>query len=228
MPDSLLKFTPASIYCPLANVHIDPWKPVDFAIITHAHSDHAKWGNKHYLAHKDSEQILRMRLGETISLQTVEYHEPFVINGVKFSLHPAGHILGSAQVRVEHRGEVWVASGDYKRQADPTCRAFEPQRCHTFITEATFALPVFRWDEPDVTVAEMESWLEEMRQARRAAVLFGCALGKAQRVLAELRARRAARPVFVHGALLPLIEIYRAAGVDMPPVRRATDVERGV
>jgi putative mRNA 3-end processing factor len=149
------------------------------------------------------------------------------LDGVHVSLHPAGHILGSAQVRVEHRGEVWVASGDYKRQADPTCRPFEPQRCHTFITEATFALPVFRWDAPAATVGEIATWLAEMQAARRPAVIFAYALGKAQRLLAELQAIGVAGPIYVHGSLLPLIEAYRHAGVTLPSVLRATEVPRG-
>jgi len=125
----LLKFVSSGIYCPLADIYIDPWKPVDFAIITHAHSDHARPGSRHYLAHKDSESILRLRLGEDISLQTVEYGQKINIKGVQFSLHPAGHVIGSSQIRVEHKGEVWVASGDYKVQADNFCTPFEPVRC---------------------------------------------------------------------------------------------------
>jgi putative mRNA 3-end processing factor len=132
-------------------VHIDPWIPVDRAIITHAHGDHAKWGCKNYLAHKDSAAILKLRLGEHIDLQSVEYGEEFTINGVRFSLHPAGHILGSAQVRVEHKGEIWVASGDYKLENDNFSAPFESVKCHVFITESTFGLPIYKW-KPQVQI----------------------------------------------------------------------------
>ena len=130
----LLQFTGKSIYCAQADVHIDPWIPVERALITHAHSDHARWGSKHYLSHRDSAPILRLRLGEDISLQTVAYDERIVINGVTFSFHPAGHILGSAQIRVEYQGEVWVASGDYKLENDHFSTPFEPGKCHVSIT----------------------------------------------------------------------------------------------
>ena len=156
----------------------------------------------------------------------MRYGESVDINGVRVSLHPAGHVLGSAQVRVEHRGEVWVASGDYKRAPDPTCEPFEPLRCHAFITEATFALPAFRWDTPDEVIREIAAWWDEMREAGRSAVLFAYALGKAQRVLAEL-VRCTDRPVYVHGALTELVEAYRAAGVRLVETRHATEEARG-
>jgi putative mRNA 3-end processing factor len=156
----------------------------------------------------------------------IGFGETVNINGVQVSLHPAGHILGSAQVRVEHRGDVWVASGDYKRAPDPTCVPFTPVRCHTFITEATFGLPVFRWDPPEETVRGICAWWDEMREARRPAVLFAYALGKAERVLAEL-GRCTDRPVYVHGALTELVNAYRAAGVHIGETRRATDEGRG-
>ena len=223
----LIEPTDAGLYCAAGGFHIDPWKPVARAVITHAHADHLRAGSAAYVCSADAKPLVTHRLGADAAVMPISYGDTLVLDGVRVSLHPAGHILGSAQVRVEHRGEVWVASGDYKRQSDPTCRPFEPQRCHTFITEATFALPVFRWDEPAVTVADIASWVREMQDAQRPAVLFGYALGKAQRVLAELHASGLDRPVFVHGALLPLIEVYRAAGVAMPPVRRATDAGRG-
>ncbi len=223
----LIEPTDAGLYCAAGGFHIDPWKPVSRAVITHAHGDHLRPGSDAYLCTVEALPLVRHRLGADARVTAAAYGETVSLDGVRVSLHPAGHILGSAQVRVDHQGEVWVASGDYKRQSDPTCPAFEPLRCHTFISEATFALPVFRWDESSVTMAEIGGWIEEMRQAERPAVLFGYALGKAQRILAELRALRLDRPVFVHGALLPLIEVYRGAGVEMPPVRRATDAGRG-
>jgi len=216
----LLRFTGTSICCPDANVHIDPWKPADFAIITHAHSDHARYGCKHYLAHKDSETILRMRLGEDISLQTVEYGEAFTINGVQFSLHPAGHIIGSAQVRVERQGEVWVASGDYKLQDDHFCPPFEPVKCHTFITESTFGLPVYKWMPQNDVMAEILEWWEQNRLQGKTSILMGYALGKMQRLIKNLMPFP--HTVYTHGAIYNINEKLRAAGFDLPYIPLAT------
>jgi putative mRNA 3-end processing factor len=199
---------------------------VDRAVITHAHGDHLRAGSQAYLCAAAGLGVVRHRLGADAPVQGVAYGEPVDMSGVRVSLHPAGHILGSAQVRLEHRGEVWVASGDYKRAPDPTCAPFEPQRCHTFITEATFALPLFRWDAPAVTVAEICAWWDERRAAGRPAVIFAYALGKAQRVLAEL-ARRTDRTVFIHGALVDPTDAYRESGVTLPPIQRATGAARG-
>jgi putative mRNA 3-end processing factor len=223
----LIEPTDRGLYCAAGGFHIDPWQPVERAVITHAHADHLRPGCQAYLCAQPSRALVDHRLGEGAAVQSLEYGDSVDTDGVRVSFHPAGHILGSAQVRVEHRGEVWVASGDYKRAADPTCAPFEPQPCHTFITEATFGLPVFRWDEPDASVREILEWWDEMRAADRPAVLFAYALGKAQRVLASL-AKVADRPVYVHGALHQLLELYRANGVRLPETRRASDVERGV
>jgi putative mRNA 3-end processing factor len=214
------------LYCAAGGFHIDPWDAVDRAVISHAHGDHLRPGSTSYLCADASRALVAHRLGDPSRLESASYGAPVSVNGVRISFHPAGHILGSAQVRVEHRGEVWVASGDYKRAADPTCIPFEAVRCHTFITEATFALPLFTWDPVAATVAEICAWWDEMRAAGRPAVLFGYALGKAQRILAEL-ARCTDRSVFVHGALAELTEVYRAAGVVLPPIQRATDTAKG-
>jgi putative mRNA 3-end processing factor len=222
----LIEPTESGLYCAAGGFHIDPWQPVDRAVITHAHGDHLQAGSAAYLCSAAAASLVRHRLGGDAAIESMEYGGATTIGDVRLSFHPAGHILGSAQVRVEHRGEVWVASGDYKRAPDPTCAPFEPQRCHAFITEATFALPVFRWDPPSATIGEIWAWWEEMRAAGRPAVLFGYALGKAQRLLAEL-AQRTDRHIYVHGALDDLLEIYRQAGVRMPPTRRATDAPRG-
>ncbi len=218
----LIEPTPSGLYCEAGGFHIDPRQPVPRAVITHAHGDHLRAGSQAYLCAEPSRALVAHRLGDAAAVSSVPYGEATTVGGVRVSFHPAGHILGSAQVRVEHRGEVWVASGDYKRSADPTCAPFEPLRCHTFITEATFALPVFRWDPPDVVVREICAWWDGTRAAGRAAVLFGYALGKAQRILAELT-RCTDRPVYVHGALVDLVDIYRAAGIDMLPTTRATE-----
>jgi putative mRNA 3-end processing factor len=221
----LIEPTSSGLHCAAGDFYIDPWVAVERAVITHAHGDHLRPGSRSYLSSAASAPLIRSRIGADAPLRTIAYGEIADVNGVRVSLHPAGHILGSAQVRVEHRGEVWVASGDYKRAPDPTCAPFEPLRCHTFITEATFALPLFRWDPPHQTVLEICRWWDEMRAARRPAVLFAYALGKAQRVLAEI-ARCTDRPVYVHGALVDLLEAYRAAGVHVAETRRATEEGR--
>jgi putative mRNA 3-end processing factor len=219
MSSPLLQFTGKSIYCPIADVHIDPWIPVDKAIITHAHSDHARWGSKHYLAHKHSEQVLRMRLGEEISLQTVEYGQTFTINGVTFSLHPAGHILGSAQVRVEYNGEVWVVSGDYKLEDDRFCTPFEPVKCNVFITESTFGLPIYKWQPQQVIFNEIEHWKDRNKEEGKASVLMGYSLGKMQRILKNINH---SEPIYAHGAIYILNEKLRAAGFDLPQLTLVT------
>ncbi len=222
----LIEPTPAGLYCAAGDFHIDPWVPVARAVITHAHGDHLRPGSRAYIAAEASRPLIVLRLGPDAPLTGIAYGDPVDINGVRVSFHPAGHILGSAQVRVERRGEVWVVSGDYKRAPDPTCAPFEPLRCHTFITEATFALPLFRWESPDRTMRDICAWWDEMRAAGRPAVLFGYALGKAERVLAEL-ARSTDRPVYVHGALTDVVAAYRAAGVRMGETQLATDEARG-
>lgn len=211
---TLLTFTSSSIYCPSADIHIDPWKKVERAIITHAHADHARYGCKHYLAHKDSEPILRLRLGADISLQTVDYGEPFYINGTQFSLHPAGHIIGSAQVRVKRAGEVWVAGGDYKLQDDGFSAPFEPVKCHSFITESTFGLPIYKWQPQQEVFTEIKDWIAKNRLLGKASVLFGYSLGKQQRMIHNLMPFEF--PVYAHGAVYNINERLRAAGFDLP------------
>lgn len=212
--EAALQFSPSSIYCQAADIHIDPWKPVNRAIITHAHSDHAKPGCRHYLAHKDSEAILRMRLGSDISLQTVEYGEKFSINGVTFSLHPAGHILGSAQVRVESSGQVWVVSGDYKGQDDGFCQAFEPVKCHHFITESTFGLPIYHWKPQVELMQEIKNWVISSIRQGKTPVLMGYALGKMQRLIQGLQPFDF--PVFAHGAIFGVNEELIRFGYSLP------------
>ncbi|MBV60939.1 ligase-associated DNA damage response exonuclease [Abyssibacter profundi] len=214
MAAPLLQQTDRGLYCAPGDFYIDPWRPVDRAIITHAHADHARPGHAHYLAHAQSWPVMQRRLGE-ISGDIVRYGEVIRHQGVTISLHPAGHILGSAQVRVESRGEVWVVTGDYKRDADATCTAFEPQRCHTLISEVTFGYPVYRWPGEAVVLEQLRQWWAQCRVRGEAAVLFCYALGKAQRLLHGLRALD--EPVVVHGALPPINAIYEAAGVPLAP-----------
>jgi putative mRNA 3-end processing factor len=221
MPLDLVVARPEGLYCPPGDFYIDPWRPVARAVITHAHSDHARVGHGHYLAHRLSEGTLRARLGADITLQTLEYGEQVVHNGVAVSLHPAGHVLGSAQVRLAHGGRVWVASGDYKLEADGTCTPFEPVRCDTFITESTFGLPIYRWPAQPVLFQDIDAWWRANADAGRASVLLCYAFGKAQRVLHGVDA--GIGPIVVHGAVEPLNAVYRAAGVPLPRTYRVTD-----
>lgn len=219
---ALVEVRPEGLYCPAGDFHIDPWRPVARAVITHAHADHARRGHGAYLAHAAAAGVLRARLGDGIALQTVGYGEPLTVGGLRVSLHPAGHVLGSAQVRLEHRGEVWVVSGDYKLEADPTCTPFEPVRCHTFITESTFGLPIYRWPRADGVLADIAAWWQANAAAGRASVLYAYAFGKAQRLLAGLRGRGVG-PIIVHGAVHTVNEAYRAAGVALAETRRVAD-----
>lgn len=214
MPESLLTVDECGLRCSVGDFYIDPWRPVGKAVITHAHSDHAKWGHASYLCSGQSVPLLKRRLGEDISVLGLEYSEPIIINGVEVSLHPAGHILGSAQVRVEHKGEVWVASGDYKVQPDSTCAPFELVKCHTFITETTFGLPIYKW-KPDHELFEaICTWWKANQEAGKVSVLYGYSLGKAQRLLSGLSADIG--PIFTHGSVTPLCQIYEKEGVQFP------------
>ena len=221
----LLRTTDRGLYCEAGDFYIDPWMPVDRAVITHAHGDHARWGSRTYLCSKESEQVLRTRLFNA-DIATRSWGETFHINGVTLSLHPAGHILGSAQIRVEHRGEVWVVSGDYKTEPDPTCTPFEPVRCHVFITESTFGLPIYRWERQSETFSAMASWWKSNREAGRASIVFAYALGKAQRVLAGL-ADAAEGGFYTHGAVERLNRDYRECGIPLPATTYAGSISKG-
>ena len=220
----MISVTDKGLYCAAGDFYIDPWRPVHQAILTHAHGDHARWGSEQYQAIGSSAGILRKRLGAEVRLTSREYGESFSMGAARVSLHSAGHVLGSAQVRVEVDGQVWVVTGDYKRAADPTCAAFEPVVCDTLISEATFALPCYAWPDTREVVADIYQWWQSNREAGRASVLFCYAFGKAQRVLAELLAFTN-EPVYAHGAVLPLVEEYRLEGVAMLETR-AVERER--
>jgi putative mRNA 3-end processing factor len=210
----LLELRPEGLYCPAADVYIDPWRPVGRAIITHAHADHARRGHGAYLAHEASAPLLRARLGNDIALQTLPYGERLRLRGVEVSLHPAGHVLGSAQVRLAHGGQVWVVSGDYRVEPDGTCAPFEPVRCDVFITESTFGLPIYRWRPQAQLMAEIQAWWQANAAQGRASVLYTYALGKAQRVLAGLVGGPG--PIVVHGAVHAINHAYGQAGVRLP------------
>jgi putative mRNA 3-end processing factor len=215
----LLELTSRGLYCAAGDFYVDPWQPVARAVITHAHADHARRGSASYLAAAEGISVLRHRLGETARIRAVPYGEPVTLNGVQVSLHPAGHILGSAQVRVEYQGEVWVVSGDYKVEPDPTCAPFTVVPCDTFISEATFGLPIYRWPPQESVFAEINDWWRANQQRGKASVLFAYALGKAQRVLAGIDA--SIGPLFVHGAVHNLNQHYLASGVALPEARYA-------
>ncbi len=217
----LIAPTDRGLYCEAGDFHIDPWRPVARAVITHAHSDHARFGSDVYVCHRLTAPILRKRLGD-VAIETVEYAEPLVRNGVEVALYPAGHVLGSAQVRVARNGEVWVVSGDYKVEVDGVVAAFEPLRCNVFITELTFGLPIYRWRSQAGIIAGIDRWWSENASAGRASVLYAYALGKAQRVLARIDP--SIGPIVCHGAVEPINAIYRDAGVEIPPTRLAQDV----
>jgi len=193
----LIQFTKSGIYCKQADVYIDPWKNVDRAIITHAHSDHARYGSKHYLAHKDSEFILKHRLGN-IDLQTIDYNQNIQINGVNISLFPAGHIIGSAQVRLEYKGEIWVISGDYKVKNDGYTIPFEPVKCQHFITESTFGLPIYNFPEAANINQQLNDWVTQNAEQGLNSVIIGYALGKAQRILSALKTDQ---PILLHSTI---------------------------
>ena len=218
----LIVARPEGLYCPPGDFYIDPWRSVESAVITHGHSDHARVGHARYLAQHNSAGILRSRLGD-IKLQTLPYGEAVLHNGVRVSLHPAGHVLGSAQVRVEFKGEVWVASGDYKLENDGTCEPFEPVPCHTFITESTFGLPVYRWPAQADLFADINQWWRANASAGRASVLFCYAFGKAQRILHGVDA--SIGPIAVHGAVEPLNRVYLDAGVKLPATQTVAQLD---
>jgi putative mRNA 3-end processing factor len=217
----LLQLTDHGLYCEPGDFHVDPWRPVPRAVITHAHGDHARWGCDSYLGSREGEGVLRTRLGPEAPIRSVDFGETVDVGGVRVSLHPAGHILGSAQVRIEHRGEVWVVSGDYKTEADPTCTPFEPIRCHTFITESTFGLPIYHWPDQEEVLSSVQAWWRGNRAEGRASVLFAYALGKAQRILAGLSGREEG-PILTHGAVERLNGAYRASGIVLPATAHAS------
>ena len=217
--DTLLSFLANGLYCPQGQFYIDPWGAVDKAIITHAHSDHARWGSKYYLCHHLTKPILQLRLGDN-NYQSIGWNEPVYINGVKISLHPAGHIIGSSQIRLEYNGEVWVVSGDYKTEDDGLSGAFEPIKCHTFITESTFGLPIYKWKPQAAIYADIQNWIVSNQQQNSSSVLIAYSLGKAQRVLQA--ASTVTDNIFVHGAIWNTQQALLNAGIHLPIVKRIT------
>ena len=224
--DDLLRLTDAGLYCPQGDFYVDPWRRVSRAIITHAHADHARAGSDRYLCAASGKLVLRSRIGGAAPIDTLRPGETVSLNGVRVSLHPAGHVLGSAQVRLEHRGVTWVVTGDYKLQHDPTCDPFEPVPCDVFVTESTFGLPVYRWPSPETVAAEINAWWRANRDAGRTSVLLAYALGKAQRLAAMVDPTIG--PIVAHGAVMKLVDAYRASGVRLPSIDRVPPRARRV
>jgi putative mRNA 3-end processing factor len=222
----LLQVTESGLYCAAGDFYVDPWRRVPRAIITHAHADHARAGSDRYLCAAAGKTVLRERIGGGSPIDVLRPGESLSINGVQVSLHPAGHVLGSAQVRLEHRGVTWVVTGDYKLHTDPTCAAFEPVRCDVFVTESTFGLPVYRWPEPATVAAEIDAWWRDNRDAGRTSVILAYSLGKAQRIAAMVDPTIG--PIVAHGAVMRMVEAYRAAGVRLPPIDRVPPRARRV
>ncbi|MGX9354852.1 ligase-associated DNA damage response exonuclease [Roseobacteraceae bacterium S113] len=208
-----LEFTDRGIYCPQGDFYIDPWRPVPRALITHGHADHARPGHGTYLCTEAAAPVIRHRLGD-IALETIPFGQTRDITGAKVSFHPAGHVPGSAQIRVEVAGEVWVVSGDYKLQDDGLSEPFDPLRCHHFITECTFGLPVFKWAPQRDVMAEVNHWWASNAAAGRVSLLGAYGLGKAQRILANVDTSIA--PILTHGAVEGTNGVLRAQGYALP------------
>jgi putative mRNA 3-end processing factor len=214
---SLVRLTDNGLFCEIGGFYIDPWKAVDKALITHAHSDHARPGSRSYLTVNQGELLLKQRLGARINLQTVNYAEEIYLNNVKVSFHPAGHILGSSQIRIEYKGEVWVISGDYKIEKDLTCDKFEPVKCNTFITESTFGLPIFKWKSQYELFNDINSWWSRNKDSNTQSVIFGYALGKAQRIISGLDTSLG--NIYCHSAVEIINQCYRDTGVKFPQTK---------
>ena len=217
---ALVEFRKEGFYVPAADVFIDPWRRVKTAIVTHGHSDHSRWGMSQYICSTLSEPIIRHRLGK-INLTSYDYGKEWKIKGVKFTLFPAGHIVGSAQVRIEHKGEIWVISGDYKVEDDGISGTFEPVKCHTFVSECTFGLPVYTWLEQEDVFRDINQWWAANRENKVTSILTGYSLGKAQRLLAGLNPEIG--PIYTHGAIETMTEIIRSLDVPLPPTKYITD-----
>jgi len=217
---NLIELTPSGLYCPPADIFIDPWRPVEKAVITHAHADHSRWGMKHYLAHHHSAEVMKLRLGPDISLETLEYNMPIHINGVKISLHPAGHIPGSAQIRLEYKDKVVVVSGDYKVEDDGLSAPFEAVKCHEFVSECTFGMPIYKWQPQQEIFDNLNKWWKQNAANGRNTVVFSYSLGKAQRIINNLDL--SIGEVFAHGAIWNTNQALMANGVKVIDIPKVT------
>ncbi|WP_026776463.1 ligase-associated DNA damage response exonuclease [Polaribacter sp. Hel_I_88] len=209
----LVKFTKKGIYCIPGKFYLDPWYPVDYAIISHGHADHSRSGNKHYLCQNDSKAIIKHRLGQEISIESLGYNQPKNINGVQVSFFPAGHVIGSAQIRLEYKGYVVVFSGDYKTQPDFISTPYEPVKCHEFITESTFGLPIYKWKTEEELQTELTNWVLQNQANNRTSVFLGYSLGKAQRIMKLIEG---VNDIYVHSAINNLNNAISGSGIDLP------------
>lgn len=217
----LLQFTDKGIYCAQADVYLDPWKPVDKALISHGHSDHAYFGHKQYLCSVEAMPVIKHRLYLSNNIQGINYRESISINGVDFSFHPAGHIPGSSQIRVSYKGEVWVFSGDYKLQHDGLSAPFEPIPCHVFITESTFGLPIYKWKPQAEVFEEINQWWYKNKSEGKTSVIAGYTLGKAQRILKNVDL--SIGKIFTHGAVDSINQVMKLQGISLPDAPRVTN-----
>ena len=228
---ALIEFTNKGIYCKKGDFYIDPWHPVDYAVTTHGHADHVKWGNKNYLCHDLTKPILTQRYRLEDNVQTLPYHQQIDINGIKLSLHPAGHVIGSSQIRLEHKGEICVVSGDYKVEYDGISTAYEPVKCHTFVSESTFGLPIYHWEPQHIIFEQIKSWRNGNYEKQKTSILVAYSLGKAQRLIKNLSSDY---PIYVHNSIANLNEAFAAAGVNLPKTIRITpetkkeDLQQGI
>jgi len=224
MRKPILKMTKAGLYCPAGDFCIDPWHGVPEAVITHGHGDHARWGSGKYVCQEDSVPILQYRLGEGIAVEGIPYRSPFKKGSAWVSFHPAGHILGSAQVRIEVDGQVAVVSGDYKLSPDSSCPPFEAVECDLFVTESTFGLPIYKWEKGATTFEKIVHWWEQNRQNHHPSLLFCYSLGKAQRILASLP-RWTDQKIYIHGSIAPINRCYEERGVLLAPTEVVTQAD---
>lgn len=211
---ALIEYTKKGLYCPQAKVYIDPWRKVDNALITHGHSDHARWGHKYYVCCTNSVNILKHRLKKDINIRGLDFGEKLIVNGVSFSFHPAGHIVGSAQIRVEYKGEVWVVSGDYKIENDGLCTAFAPIKCNSFITECTFGLPIYKWSPQEEVFDQIRKWWKSNARVGKTSIINAYSLGKAQRIIHSLGTEIG--PIFTHDTIYKMNEVYDSSGFQLP------------
>lgn len=225
MASKLIYTTDKGLYCEAGDFYIDPWRPVERAVITHAHSDHARWGSRNYLCAEPGAKVLRHRVGNEGDIEGVPYGKQLTINDTTVSFHPAGHILGSAQIRVERKGEVWAVSGDYKLDEDPTCAPWEPVKCHTFITESTFGLPIYTWSNNVDLFTDINAWWEKNKRDGKSSLLLAYALGKAQRLL--MGVDPSIGPIYTHGAVATMNQIYETSGVKLPESTRLSTMPKG-
>lgn len=215
----LIRFTKKGLYCIPGKFYLDPWYPVDYAVISHGHADHARWGMKRYLCHHHSKPILQHRISTDINIESLGYNEPITINGVTLSFHPAGHIIGSAQIRLEYKGFVLVFTGDYKTTSDALTIPFEPIKCHEFITESTFGLPIYKWLPDAILKQQMHDWIATNKANNRTSVFFGYSLGKAQRIMKMLEG---VDDIYVHNAIHKLNKAIETTDIKLPKTKLVT------